>query len=94
MRNGVQDKEVVRQEVETDEIDTIIQKRNHADSLINLTHQKANTCRHENIAKNVFENSQEKFKEYHRTRREAIQNKWVFDPLDKVAEIINNEYDW
>ena len=93
LRNGVQDKEVVRREVETDEIDTTIQKRNYADSLINSTHQKANTCRHENIAKNVFENSQEKFKEYHRTRREAIQNKWVLDPLDKVAKIIDSEYD-
>ncbi len=88
LRNGICDRDVTRREVEVDVLDTEIKRRERIESEINEIHRIANSSRPENIRQNCYGDSNESFREYHRKRREAIQNNWVYDPLDKVAEII------
>lgn len=88
LKNGIEDREVYRLEINSEFAVISAKPRMMSDSEINEIHRSANTSRPENIRKNCYGDSADKFMEYHRARRESIQKNWVSDPLDKVAGII------
>lgn len=87
LKQGIEDKDVIRKKIEIEEIDIVKVKR--SESYVNEIHRVANTSKHENISKNVYGNDKNKFNEYHKHRQEAIKS-WVENPINYVADIINN----
>lgn len=87
LNQGLEDKDVIRKKIEVEEIDVV--KTQRAESYVNEIHRIANTSKHENIAKNVYENDKNKFNEYHKHRQESIKS-WIENPINYVAYIINN----
>ena len=87
LNQGLEDKYVIRKKIEIEEVDVV--KIQRTESYVNEIHRIANTSKHENIAKNVYENDKNKFNEYHKHRQESIKS-WVENPINYVADIINN----
>jgi superfamily II DNA or RNA helicase len=87
LKQGIEDKDIIRKKIEIEEVDVV--KIQRAVSYVNEIHRIANTSKHENISKNVYENDKNKFNEYHKHRQESIKS-WIENPINYVADIINN----
>ena len=91
IREGVDDElEVTRKKITIKEPESLMIDTKKAISIISETHRMVNTSKHETTHK-FFEDNPDAFIEYHKAR-EISKTSWPEDPVDYVAQFINEHY--
>ena len=87
LKKGIEDYKVEREDVIVDELNDEETKRKYSESIINNTHQKANTSSSKHMH-DYFTSNPNKWHEYHKCREEN-KKIWIEDPLNIIAEELN-----
>lgn len=87
LKKGIEDYEVERENVIVNELNNEETKKKYSESIINDTHQKANTSSSKHMH-DYFTSNPNKWREYHKCREENKKT-WIEDPLNVIADELN-----